>query len=306
MIGLRRIDHVCLRVADLDEASARWSRQFGLTETPNRDGRRLLRSGYEPYCLELVSGEPGHDHTGFELRRDCSLDDAAAHLRAHGVEHELREGGLHLHDPEGNGIELVAAYTGTPRPDVARTTDELPGFRPRKLGHVNCLTARIGDQTAFYTDVLGMRVSDRLGDGGIWFHINADHHVMALVDAGRPQFHHLAFDMVDWGQLRVAFDHVAQHGRWLAWGPVRHGLAQNLCGYVRITEEPVIVELYCDMEQLDPDHVARDWPDDRHSSNTWGPLPPRSYFRFDAEAIASERESRETAGIPLPPLEVPT
>ena len=31
MIALRRIDHVCLRVADLDEAARRWSIQFGFT-----------------------------------------------------------------------------------------------------------------------------------------------------------------------------------------------------------------------------------------------------------------------------------
>ncbi len=31
MIAIRRIDHVCLRVADVDEAAARWSVQFGLT-----------------------------------------------------------------------------------------------------------------------------------------------------------------------------------------------------------------------------------------------------------------------------------
>ena len=56
------------------------------------------------------------------------------------------------------------------------------------------------------------------------------------------------------------------------------------------------------MEQLEPDHEPRHWPDDRFSSNTWGPLPPRSYFRFDAAAIESERESRETTGTPLAPL----
>jgi catechol-2,3-dioxygenase len=32
VIALRRIDHVCLRVADLTEASSLWSIQFGLTE----------------------------------------------------------------------------------------------------------------------------------------------------------------------------------------------------------------------------------------------------------------------------------
>ncbi len=33
MIAIRRIDHVCLRVADVDEAAARWGVQFGLTLT---------------------------------------------------------------------------------------------------------------------------------------------------------------------------------------------------------------------------------------------------------------------------------
>ena len=106
---------------------------------------------------------------------------------------------------------------------------------------------------------------------------------------------------MDFGALRVLFDNLGQHGRWLSWGPVRHGIAQNMCGYVRITEEPLHVECYCDMEQLEPEHEPRTFPDDRFSSNTWGPLPPRSYFRFDAAAVASERESLETRGTPLPP-----
>ena len=71
---------------------------------------------------------------------------------------------------------------------------------------------------------------------------------------------------------------------------------------MRITEEPLLVECYVDMEQLEPDHEPRRWPDERFSSNTWGPLPPRSYFRFDAAAIESERESLETRGVALAPL----
>lgn len=308
MIDIRRIDHVALRVADLDEAVARWSVQFGLTPADANGGHAYLRCGYEPYSMELLPGEPGHDHTGFELRRGCSLDDAAAHLASQGVEHELHDGSLFLADLDGNRIELMPFRDEADRrPDIARQSSGLPGFRPRKLGHVNFLTGRMHEQSGFYTEVLGMKLSDWLGDGGTWFHVNADHHVMALVNMGYPHFHHAAFDMVDWGMLRVAFDHLAQHGRWLGWGPVRHGIAQNMCGYVRITEEPMFVELYCDMEQLEPDHQPRNWPDDRHSSNTWGPLPPRSYFRFDDEAIRYERESLETQGhvLPPPPMEVP-
>ena len=83
------------------------------------------------------------------------------------------------------------------------------------------------------------------------------------------------------GMVRCALDHLGRHGRWLGWGPTRHGIGGNIASYVRIVEEACFVELYCDMEQLGPHHEPRVWPDDRFSSNTWGPLPPRSYFRFD-------------------------
>ena len=158
----------------------------------------------------------------------------------------------------------------------------LGGFHPRKLGHVNSLTGDLPGLVRFYGDVLGMRVTDRLGDEGAWLSINADHHTNALVGKGYAHFHHFALELIDWGEMRVALDHLAQHGRWLGWGPVRHGLGRNLAAYVRIPEENCFVELYSDMEQIAPDHETRDWPDDAHSSNTWGILPPRSYFRFDA------------------------
>ena len=302
MISLRRIHHVCLRVDDLDAAARRWSIQFGLTECDRRDGRAFLACDYEPYSLELVpDAVPGHDHTGYELARGITLDDAAAHLTGLGVDHHRTDDAVHLQDPDGAGIELRPyERSADPRPPIARSTTTLPGFHPRKLGHVNSLTGDLAGMTRFYCDVLGMRVTDRLGDEGTWLHINADHHTVALVEKGYPHLHHLAFELIDWGELRVALDHLAQHGRWLAWGPVRHALGRNLSAYVRIPEEECFVELFSDMEQLEPDHEPRDWPDDAHSSNTWGILPPRSYFRFDAAAVQAEREGLEALGYPLP------
>lgn len=304
MISLRRIHHVCLGVGDIQAASDRWAIQFGLTAREVRDGRAYLACDYEPYSLELVQAAvPGHDHTGYELMRGIDLDDAAAHLEGLGVAYERRHTALHLHDPDGHGIELVPyALSDDPRPPIARSTTTLAGFHPRKLGHVNFLTDDLVAMTEFCCDVLGMRVTDRLGEQGIWLHVNADHHTMALVAKGYVHLHHLAFELIDWGELRVALDHLAQHGRWVAWGPVRHGLGRNLAAYVRVPEEECFVELFSDMEQLERDHQPRDWRDDRHSSNTWGMLPPRSYFRFDEGAVAAERESLEALGYPLPAL----
>lgn len=313
MISLRRIHHVCLRVEDVAEASRRWAIQFGLTPRGDCGGRAYLACDYEPYSLELVpagdAGDgapaaPGADHTGYELERGITLDDAAAHLDALGVPQRPGDGVIHLTDPDGHGIELLPyAAPDDPRPPIARSSATLGAFHPRKLGHVNALTGDLPGLVRFYCQVLGMRVTDRLGDEGAWLHVNTDHHTMALVSKGSAHFHHFALELIDWGEMRVALDHLAQHGRWLGWGPVRHGLGRNLAAYVRIPEEHCFVELYTDMEQLTPDHEPRDWPDDAHPSNTWGILPPRSYFRFDPAAVAAERDGLEALGHPLPPIQ---
>ena len=310
MIALHRLDHVALRVADPGEAASRWAAQFGLVVRTAGAASATLCCDDEPRALELIAAaagaEPGFARVAWELARGCTLDDAAAHLDGLGVDFVRDGDAIDLHDLEGNRNRLLpsAGRAGAPSRLVAHARPAGPGLpvgHPRKLGHVNFLTGRIAAQKDFYVDVLGMRLTDWLGDGGVWLHIGSDHHVMALVDKGYPHFHHLALDVVDVGQMRVALDHLGRHGRWLGWGPTRHGVGGNIAAYVRITEEHCFVELYADMEQLAADHEPREWPDDRYSSNTWGPLPPRSYFRFDAVAVESERESLEAQGIPLPP-----
>jgi catechol-2,3-dioxygenase len=309
LIRLAYIDHVGLSVRDLDEATGRWCEQFGLVERERDGDVARLACDDEPFCLELRpagDGPAGIEHVAWELHSGCDVAAARSHLEGLEVDCEDDgDGGLLLGDLDGNRIQLLPARAreGEARyVQHARAAAGVPGA-PRRLGHVNFLTARLEDQTRFYCDALGMRVSDRLDDAGVWMRITSEHHVMALVDLGYAHPHHLAFEYVDFGHKIAALDHLARHGRWLGWGPVRHGIAGNMASYVRIVEEECFVELFCDMEHVPDDHEPRNYPDDRYSSNTWGPLPPRSYFRFDQAAIESERESLETRGVPLPPLE---
>ena len=300
MIEIRAIDHVALATADVGAATERWATQFGLLVRSNDGRRALLSCEDEPYSLELVQSDtPGHVHTGFELARECEPEQARAHLEERGVPYEEQDGSLFVTDPDGRGVELMPYRPKEAHVAHARPSERVRPGAPRRLGHVNCLTAHMSESVDFYRDVLGMRITDWLGEQGCWFHVNADHHVMALIDVDSSHFHHLAFDVVDIGQMRDMLDRLARHGRWLAWGPTRHGVGGNIASYVRIVEEECLCELYCDMERLEPDHEPRVYPNDRFSSNTWGPLPPRSYFRFDEAAIESERESLEMLGIPL-------
>jgi catechol-2,3-dioxygenase len=290
------IHHAGLRVSSLDEAMTRWSHVLGLHGERVSTDHALLRCAHEDYALVLAEGAGGGqlDYVCYELHAGVTLDDVRHHLASRGEPSEdclvpLRGHALGLHDPDGNRVVLVERRRSPDtRPAEVRHSSHIPGWHPRKFGHVNFLTADVRRQAAWYTDMLGFAVTDWIGDAGVWLHVNADHHVLAFLDKGYSHVHHLAFELVDWGELRVALDHLAQNRRPLVWGPGRHGMARNLYSYFRMVEEELFVELFCDLEQLAPDHQVRQFPDDPHSSNTWGILPPRTYFRFDRAAIDAE------------------
>ena len=72
---------------------------------------------------------------------------------------------------------------------------------------LNCLSSRLGEGVRFYTDVLGMQVSDRLGTEGTW----SSRLERPPRDGAHRQEHPrasitLAFDTVDIGQTRDMFD----------------------------------------------------------------------------------------------------
>ena len=77
--------------------------------------------------------------------RGVTLEDAAARLSRPGpIASRSDDGALWLRDPDGHGVELVPFVADPdPRPAIARSTTTLPGFHPRKLGHVNSLTGRL-------------------------------------------------------------------------------------------------------------------------------------------------------------------
>ena len=300
MFKLHDIDHVVMGVEDLDESTQQWQDEFGLTHVGREGAQSFLACNYEKPSLILEKApQAGIIHTAYQLHPESTLEDAAAHLKGKRVEFTRTEAAISFADLEGNGIQFVEyspkqGQDKFPREWRQQTRNHRIGA-PRKLGHVNYLTGDLKGQLDFYLNVVGMKLADKLGeDAGAFLHLGADHHVMAFVNTGQAHFHHIAFDMLDWGQIRQSFDHLAQYGRVMPWGPVRHGIGGNLAGYVRLPEADCFIELYCDIEQLDETHEPREYPDDRHSSNVWGMLPPRSYFRFDKESIEAERESLQS------------
>ena len=209
---------------------------------------------------------------------------------------------LFVADPDGRGVQLMPycpPATEVDRwPQHARPSTSVHLGGPRKLGHVNCLTAAIQDCTVFYRTSSAC-ISDWLEDGGVWFHVNWTTTSWRSWTGLRP----LPPPRLRDGGHREDARHARPRrpSRTLArMGPTRHGIAGNIASYVRIVEESLRRAVL--RHGAAPGRPrARVYPDDRYSSNTWGPLPPRSYFRFDSEAIEYERQSLETLGHQLPP-----
>ena len=129
MIQIRHIDHVVLRVADLDAMISFYCRALGCHIERRQDeiGLVQLRAGSCLVDLVAVEGKLGRmggaaparegrnmDHLCFRVE-PFDVDAIRSHLAAHGVEAgpvESRYGAegngpsIYLADPEGNVIEL--------------------------------------------------------------------------------------------------------------------------------------------------------------------------------------------------------
>lgn len=98
-----------------------------------------------------------------------------------------------------------------------RTPSDLP-FQVRKLGHVVLMVQDLERAVAFYTQVLGFKVSDAYPEemvpgGMVFLRFNTDHHGVALVGGAkgpteRREMHHLAFEVGTLEEVLRARDHL--------------------------------------------------------------------------------------------------
>ena len=206
--------------------------------------------------------------------------------------------GLWFHDHDGNLVEIKVATKSSPsaksefseiaagpgvrgapfRRDVARVT-------PRRLAHVLLFTRDVEKAVQFYTRTLGLRLSDRSGDGIAFLHgiHGSDHHMIAFVKSNAPGLHHLSWDVGSVDDIGRGAMHMLDKGFAKGWGLGRHVLGSNFFHYVgdpwgSFSEYSAGIDFVpadCDWES--GDHAPED------SFYVWGPNPP-DYFTYNAEA----------------------
>ncbi len=117
-----------------------------------------------------------------QLAPDADLEAFAKQTAAKGVQVQHRSDAgpntpvtLSVTDPSGLEVELLAT-----RPVTEKRPDN-HGVAPRKLGHTAFFTADIQATVKFYTEVLGFRVSDWIGDFFVFMRCNPDHHTVNFI-----------------------------------------------------------------------------------------------------------------------------
>jgi 2,3-dihydroxybiphenyl 1,2-dioxygenase len=163
---------------------------------------------------------------GWEVTDAAALDALAARLEQAEVDVTAEpqvladsrrvRGLISFHDPAGNRLE---AFYGAEIDDTPFSPGRsISGFRtgPLGLGHAVLTVENIDAMMPFYTDVLGFGLSDYMQKPfrAYFFHINARHHSLALIETGKNGMHHLMVELFSLDDVGQSYDvALSQQGR---------------------------------------------------------------------------------------------
>lgn len=136
--------------------------------------------------------------------------------------------------------------------DVARgTARELSRWEgiPQKISHIVLHSPNHKSMVKFFTDVLGFKVSDWLGDFMAFLRCNEWHHRLAILP-GPPCLNHVAYDMLTVDDMMRGISRLRKAGTDIRWGPGRHTAGNNTFSYF-CTSAGFAVEYTAELERVD-------------------------------------------------------
>jgi catechol 2,3-dioxygenase-like lactoylglutathione lyase family enzyme len=289
---LHRLSSITIGVPDVAEAAAYYA-DFGLEQLTSdrfatQDGGEQLRLEYTP-SRRLIGVEIGVDDTD-------DLDEVAHSLGRFGVPVERRADSLSAVE-QVTGIRATlrvaphlvqsptpaTPYNAPGRPD--RPNGRAPGIlrerpvRPRKLGHVVVGSTNEDATRRFFTDGLGLKVSDRVPGHAAFLRCSTDHHNILVQTAPVNFLHHTAWEVDDVDEVgRGAMAMLEGHPERHVWGLGRHHIGSNFFWYLR---DPAgnFSEYYSDLDEIIDDQLWKpEAVEGARGLFNWGPPPPLSFI----------------------------
>jgi catechol 2,3-dioxygenase len=177
-----------------------------------------------------------------------------------------------LNSPAAAALRRMAPPAGLP-------------FNVRKLGHVVLKVKDLQRSVAFYTGVLGFRVSDVYPDtmmqgGMVFLRCNTDHHCLALVggakeDASARELHHLAFEVATLEEVLRAREHLRKHNVKIDFDGRRRAGCQVAVEFR--DPDNHFLEIFWGLDQVGSDQRVRppeEWREEASLEEAIGNAPP--------------------------------
>ena len=304
LLGIHSIGEFVLSVPAVEKAEHFYS-SFGLDARPKGDVLSLYTRDENYRWGRIIHGPRKEMH---HISFHCFDEDLLRfrrHIEGAGVKlldppPGFDSNGLWLRDQDGMLIEIRVGAKTSPNEKLSVQLKPTPSGQrnapyrrladrnvPSRLSHILRFTPDIDQAISFYGRVLGLRLSDRSGDGIAFMHAihGSDHHLMAFAKSNGPGLHHLSWDVPSLDDIGLGAMAMAEKGYMKGWGFGRHVLGSNYFHYV---QDPwgSFCEYSCDIDYV-PNTM--DWQGADHDPQDgfylWGPnLPPDFVHNYEAEA----------------------
>jgi catechol 2,3-dioxygenase-like lactoylglutathione lyase family enzyme len=165
--------------------------------------------------------------------------------------------------------------------------------QPRHLSHALVFSSDVPRAVDFYSNALGLELSDAAGDGIAFLHgvHGSDHHLIAFAKSDAPGFHHCSWDVGSFNDVGQGAMQMQDAGHHAGWGLGRHVLGSNYFHYVRDPWGG-----YCEYSH-DIDYVPMNsqWKAGHHAPENgfylWGPLPPDDFaLNYESPSSSLSRD----------------
>jgi len=239
---------------------------------------------------------------GLTIRADDHDDLAHITARAsrHGVQAQLSQDGasVQVTDPWAGiavTVSICPRLLQPPAPELgsngpgrvgrsgrADVVERASRVCPRRLGHCVLGSPYAEELIAFFTDVIGFQVSDRVRGEGTFLRCSTDHHNLLINHAPVTFLHHTAWQVDDIDEVgRGAAAMIEADPSRHVWGFGRHCIGSNFFWYLR---DPAgnFAEYYSDLDVIPEDTIWEPgiWEGAR-GLYLWGPPPPSSFIKPD-------------------------
>jgi catechol 2,3-dioxygenase-like lactoylglutathione lyase family enzyme len=276
MSRVTEIRYVGYGVVEFDAERSFYLEKWGLVEAASEADRVWLRTqGHdEPSVVRLRRSDANHvDVIEFAADSRADVDElhqkvVAAQCRIIHAPHTLGSPGggygFRFFSPDGLPFGISSDVARGPH----RAIERWEGI-PVRISHIVLHSPQQAALVKFFTDVLGFRVSDWLGDFMCFLRCNGAHHRVAILP-GPPCLNHVAYDMHGVDGMMRGVGRLKQTDVLICWGPGRHTAGDNTFSYF-VTPSGFAVEYTAELEEVDFElHEARVYAPAPRLMDQWG------------------------------------